>query len=619
MNKMKPTRYIRSLDGLRGLAVLAVIAYHLNFPWASGGLLGVTIFFVLSGYLITNLLVIEYENNNRINLKNFWIRRARRLLPAMFTVLVTVTAWSTLFARPFLERLRDDFIPALLYYSNWWYIFQDLSYFEAMSTPSLLTHFWSLAIEEQFYIIWPLLIAGAFLCHMSKKQMVKLTLLMALLSSLLMALFYSSTTDPSRVYYGTDTRAFSLLIGAALAFIWPSQKLSKTIPASLRRSMDIIGAVCLTAILVMMVVVNQYDGFLYRGGMLLASLLTAVLLAVLIHPASKLGVFMTFKPLTWVGERSYGIYLWHFPVILLTSPQISTSETSLVTIAVQIALTLILSAISYKYIENPIRKGAVGSFYAKIQSRGWSIKQTTYRQWFTVGCIALLVTVSCIGLSFKSIGALQPEISSAGSATISEQSSDMPDADIKENSNKETTPAEKDEQPADEKVADDKVKQPQKAPTDYNITIIGDSVMVNVEPFIKTHFPNTTVNASIGRQLHEGTDLIKSMNQNNKLGDIVIIALGSNGSFTSDQLSDALEAVGSNRQIFLINTRVPRNWENIVNKRLEEAADHNPSVHLIDWYSTSSGRNEYFANDGIHLTQTGARAYAAMIAAEVQK
>lgn len=614
MNKMKPTRYIRSLDGLRGLAVLAVIAYHLNFPWASGGLLGVTIFFVLSGYLITNLLVIEFENNNRINLKNFWIRRARRLLPAMLTVLVTVTAWSTLFARPFLERLRDDAIPALLYYSNWWYIFQDLSYFEAMSTPSLLTHFWSLAIEEQFYIIWPLLIAGAFLCHMSKKQMVSLTLLMALLSSLLMALFYSPTTDPSRVYYGTDTRAFSLLIGAALAFIWPSQKLSKTIPTSLRRSMDAIGAVCLAAILIMMIVVNQYDSFLYRGGMLLASLLTAALLAVLIHPASKLGVFMTFKPLTWVGERSYGIYLWNFPVILLTTPQISTSETSLVTVAFQIALTLILAAISYKFIENPIRKGTVGSFYAKVRSRDWSIKQTTYRQWFTVGCIFLLITVSCIGLGFKSIGVSQLEISGTESATTSEQPSDIPDTETKDDSNNETIPSEK-----DEKTADDNAKHTEKAPTDYNITIIGDSVMVNVEPFIKNHFPNTTVNAAVGRQLHEGTDLIKSMNQNNTLGDIVIIALGSNGSFTSDQLSDALEAVGSDRQIYLINTRVPRNWENIVNERLEEAADHNPSVHLIDWYSASSGHNEYFANDGIHLTQTGARAYAAMIAAEVQK
>lgn len=620
MNKIKPTRYIRSLDGLRGIAVLAVIAYHLNFPWASGGLLGVTIFFVLSGYLITNLLVIEYERNNRIDLKNFWIRRARRLLPAMFTVLFAVTAWATLFAQPFLERLREDFIPALFYYSNWWYIFQDLSYFEAMSTPSLLTHFWSLAIEEQFYIIWPLLIAGAFLSNLNKKQMIKLTLLLALLSALLMALFYSPTADPSRVYYGTDTRAFSLLIGAALAFIWPSHKLSKTIPASLRRSLDAIGAFSLTAILIMIVIVNQYDSFLYRGGMLLASLLTALLLAVLIHPASKISSLMTFKPLTWIGERSYGIYLWHYPVILLTSPQISTTETRILTIAVQLALTLVLAALSYKYIEDPIRKGAIGSFYAKLRNREWTIKHTTNWQWFSVGCVILFMTVSFVGLGSQSIGVSQTEISSA----VEHDPSSTKEVTVEEEEaeNDETSPSGNDgkvEEAADSEAASEEATEPEKAATDYNISIIGDSVMVNVEPFIKTYFPNATVDASIGRQMHESTALIKSMSQNNTLGDIVIIALGSNGSFTPRQLSDTIEAIGSERQTFLINSRVPRNWESIVNGRLAEAAKNQSTVHLIDWYTNSNGHNEYFANDGIHLTQTGAKAYAAMIAAEVQK
>lgn len=620
MNNMKPIRYIRSLDGLRGLAVLAVIAYHLNFNWALGGFLGVTIFFVLSGYLITNLLLIEYERNNTINLMNFWIRRARRLLPGMITVLLAVTAWATLFAQPFLSRLRDDFIPALFYYSNWWYIFQDLSYFEAMSTPSVLTHFWSLAIEEQFYIIWPLLIVGAFLCKLNKKQIVNLTLLFAVLSALIMALFYSPTVDPSRVYYGTDTRAFSLLIGAALAFIWPSQKLSQTMPTYLRRIMDVIGAICLMAILIMVVLVNQYDSFLYLGGMLLVSILTALLLAVLIHPASKLSVIMTFKPLTWFGERSYSIYLWHYPIILFTSSQNRTGDTSIVIILLQMALTLVFAALSYKYIENPIRKGAISNFYKKVRSSEWSMKQITHWQWFTVACTILLISISLVGLANKSVGVSQLQGSEA--AQTSEQNETSTEK-VTENQKQEHAIIEEESSSNDtEKVEEtnkENVADSQKEATDYHISIIGDSVMVNVEPYIKDLFPNTDVDASIGRQMYESPQLIKSIKQNNNLGDFVIIALGTNGAFTSAQLSDVIASIGSEHQILLINTRVPKNWESIVNKRLEEAVNNDSSIRLIDWYSFSSGHDEYFDNDGVHLTQTGAKAYADMIAAEIRK
>ncbi len=622
MNNMKPTRYIRSLDGLRGIAVLAVIAYHLNFTWAPGGLLGVTIFFVLSGYLITNLLLIEYEKNNKINLKNFWIRRARRLLPGMITVLFFITAWATLFAQPFLDRLRGDFFPALLYYSNWWYIFQDLSYFETMSTPSLLTHFWSLAIEEQFYIIWPLLLVAAFHFRMNKKQVVNLTLLLSLLSALLMAFFYSPTADPSRVYYGTDTRAFSLLIGATLAFIWPSHKMSKTIPTFLRHTIDVIGTVCLIAILIMIGYINHYDSFLYRGGMFLISILTALLLTVLIHPASKLSKAMTFKPLTWVGERSYSIYLWHYPIILLTSPQISTNDASTIRILFQMGLTIVFSALSFKYIENPIRKGAIGHFYKKVRSSEWTMKQITQWQWFTVGCILLLISISFVGLANQSIGVSQSEPTSSEIMQNSEPEK-IPTGKVivdqkqEEASNEEKTPSnsigEIEEQNNEVEA------EPPKADTDYHISIIGDSVMLNVEPYIKSIFPNAYVDASIGRQMYESTAVIQSMSQNDKLGDIVVIALGSNGAFTSAQLLDVIASIGSERQIILINTRVPKNWESIVNEKLKDAAEKDPSIRLIDWYSVSSGHNEYFENDGVHLTQTGAKVYANIIADEIRK
>ncbi|MFS0780386.1 acyltransferase family protein [Bacillus sp. 1P06AnD] len=619
MNK-KPkehSRYIPGLDGLRAVAVLAVIAYHLKFSWASGGLLGVTIFFVLSGYLITNLLLIEWDRTHRIDLKTFWIRRARRLLPAMFTMLFAVTAWATLFDNAFMDRLREDFLPAVFYFSNWWYIFQDLSYFESMGTPSLLTHFWSLAVEEQFYIIWPLLIFAALFFKMKKQKILLTTVVVAFLSALAMALMYDPAVDPSRIYYGTDTRAFSLLIGATLAMIWPSHKLSRSLPKKVRFSMDIVGTASFAAILFMIFATNEYNSFLYRGGMLILSIFTAVLIAVLVHPSSRLATIFSFKPLRWIGTRSYGIYLWHYPIILLSTPQVDTGASHPFRMVFQVALTLIIAELSYRYIENPIRRGAIRKFIQKIRGGKIKLNSVATSRWIALGCGIIAICISSIGLAAapdnnqqsanKKTEAIveQHQTQTANEHIDKKTNNDKPKQDANANhTNAQQKPPEQNKPQSAE---------PKKEETPKMVSVIGDSVMIDAAPFLKEHFPNVVIDAKVGRQMHQAPSIVDQLKQQGKLGDTIVIGLGANGAFNSSQLGDLLESIGKDKKVVLINTRVPRPWESIVNKALSAAAESYSNISLVDWYSSSTGHNEYFANDGVHLTKTGAQAFASLI------
>lgn len=634
MSNRKPIRYIHGLDGLRAIAVLAVIAYHLGFGWASGGFLGVTVFFVLSGYLITNLLLIEWERTNKINLKVFWIKRARRLLPGMFTMLFVITAWVTLFNQPYLEKLREDFLASIFYVNNWWYIFQDLSYFEAMSeAPSLLTHFWSLAVEEQFYIIWPLLIVCGLVFRISKKRMIVFTVALTFLSALLMTMLYNPAVDPSRIYYGTDTRAFSLLIGATLAFIWPSHKLNPTIPKGIRITMDGIGGILLISLLLLMIFSNQYDSFIYQGGMVFVSILTAALMAVLVHPSSRLNLFLSFKPFVWLGVRSYSIYLWHFPVILLTKPMIDTGGINLWRIAFQLALTLILASLSYKYIEDPIRRGAIDRFLKNVRSKTWSFRHIGFQKWIAIVATMLILCISATGLISETKTndysqenlKYEMQVSSIENAefqnpeankTSEEQPNESTEMEEMPSDEQSTESIEMEEMPSDD--SDKPIETPAHTESnDHHVTVIGDSIMIDVAPLLKEKFPNILVDAQVGRQFSAAYDLIQTFKQAGTLGDHVVVALGSNGAFNKEQLSSLIENIGTDRQITFINTRVPRQWESVVNKNINRIKEDYPSINVIDWHETSANHNEYFAADGIHLTKTGAKVYANLIAEQI--
>ena len=372
-------RYMPGLDGLRAIAVLAVIVFHLGFDWAPGGLLGVGIFFTLSGYLITDLLLAQLSARGRIKLGQFWLGRARRLLPALFVMLAIVVAWVTIFGPAQPDQFRKAVVSAVFYVNNWEQIFANVSYFARFAPEGPLNHLWSLSVEEQFYILWPfLLLLGAKLVHERplpsgvRPRLAVLTIGLALISTIEMAILYHPTFDPSRIYYGTDTRAGGLLFGAALAMVWPSRRLSRRITPQARKTLDGIGVLGLLIIAIMIWQVGEFDSFLYRGGFVVLSLATVMVLMPLAHPACRLGVILGMKPLRWVGVRSYAIYLWQTPVIVLTATNAQNpQDEGLLRKVLQVAAIFVISAISWRFIEEPIRHGAIGRFFARRRAVGW--------------------------------------------------------------------------------------------------------------------------------------------------------------------------------------------------------------------------------------------------------
>jgi peptidoglycan/LPS O-acetylase OafA/YrhL len=402
-------RYMPGLDGLRAIAVLAVIAFHLGFGWAPGGLLGVGIFFTLSGYLITDILLAQLSARGHIKLGRFWLARARRLLPALFLMLAVVVAWVTVFGPAQPQQFRDAVVANAVYVGNWQLIFGDVSYFARFAPPGPLNHLWSLAIEEQFYIFWPfILLIGVKLVREKplpsgvRPRLAIATLVLALVSAILMAVLYRPSLDPSRVYYGTDTRASELLFGAALAMVWPSRRLTRGISLGARNLLDGLGAVGLLAIAVMIWQTSQYSSFLYRGGFVLLSIATVLVVAALAHPACRLGPILGWRPLRWIGVRSYGIYLWHFPIIVLTTPGGVADGREYLREALQLAAIVVVSALSWRYVEEPIRQGALGRLWARGREVGWRWDAFSPRARAAMagaGLVLVLATAGMAGLN----------------------------------------------------------------------------------------------------------------------------------------------------------------------------------------------------------------------------
>jgi peptidoglycan/LPS O-acetylase OafA/YrhL len=410
-------RYMPGLDGLRAVAVLAVIAYHEQFAWAPGGLLGVGVFFTLSGYLITDLLLGQWSASGRLQLRDFWLRRARRLLPALFVMLAVVTAWVTVMDRAQLPSLRKAVAAAATYSSNWYLIAAHSSYFARFAPPAPLDHLWSLAVEEQFYLIWPwLLLAGLCLLRARGRAgavawLALPTLLLAAASAVEMFLLYQPGFDPTRIYEGSDTRAFGLLIGAALAMVWPSRRAA--VPDRVRRVLlDGAGIAGLAVIAVLFWRVGQYSSFTYRGGLVVLSFATAAVVAATACPGSVVGLALGWRPLRWIGVRSYGIYLWHFPVIVLTSPPNSTED--LPRAALQIAASVVLAALSWRFVEEPVRHGALARLRARVRSSQWYTQSAGVGGLAAVTAASGVVVVACVGLS----GAVRaPAAAAAGDGT----------------------------------------------------------------------------------------------------------------------------------------------------------------------------------------------------------
>jgi peptidoglycan/LPS O-acetylase OafA/YrhL len=400
-------RYLPGLDGLRAIAVLAVIAYHLQLGWASGGLLGVGVFFTLSGYLITDLLLGEWRSWGGLSLTDFWSRRARRLLPALFVMLAAVTVWVQLSRPAQMPTLRGNLGAALLYISNWWLIFHHVSYFAQFGPPSPLGHLWSLAVEEQFYLVWPLLLLLGLRRSRGlrrRRPMIVTVLVLSAASAAAMALLYHPGQDPTRVYDGTDTRAFELLLGAALALAWPSSRARYRSRGTVWL-LDLAGLAGLAGIGVLIWHTSQSSSSLYRGGMVLLTVATGLVIAAVVLPESRVGRVLGWTPLRWIGVRSYGIYLWHYPVIVLTTPSTQHGFNPWRAF-LQVVATLAAAALSWRFVEEPIRHGLLGRLGKRLQPLS---RDTGGRLVPSGSAAALLVlTVTIAGLAAGAI------ISSAG-------------------------------------------------------------------------------------------------------------------------------------------------------------------------------------------------------------
>lgn len=576
-------RYMPGLDGLRAIAVLGIIIYHLNKQWLTGGFLGVDTFFVISGYLITSLLLKEYDDTGIIKLKSFWIRRLKRLLPAVIVLLMVVGTATLLLKSDNIIRVKHDIIAAIFYVSNWWYIAKDVNYFEQFSFMPL-KHLWSLAIEEQFYIFFPVILVTLLLTIKKRYKIGFIFLGVSIISLGLMMFIYSINGDHSRVYFGTDTRLQTLLLGVILAFLWPPFKLKNDPPKVVKYVIDSIGSLSFIVLILLFFIINDETNWIYDGGFYLISILTLFIIASVVHPSTWIAKIFSNPVLVFIGKRSYSLYLWHFAVISFVHSYYVDGQIPVYVYFIDISLTIIFAELSYRFIETPFRKEG--------------IKALNWRPSYIPQFIRMAIVVTLL-IPFMLI--LVGAFNKYGKDIIGEKANSF-DTTIEDNYLMRIAPI-------DNIHIDGLVSEKKKESSDvYNNIkplLIGDSVMVDIGESFKSSVPKSRIDGKVGRQLYQTLPLVKAnYSQYKKSSDQVVLELGTNGDFTVKQLDDLLNQFGK-AKIYLVNTRVPRIYEANVNRLLADAAKRKSNVTLIDWNKRSQGHSEYFAPDGVHLEYKG--------------
>jgi len=607
----KKRRYITGLDGIRAIAVIMVLAYHLKLALFKSGFLGVTVFFVLSGYLITGILISEVEEEGTIDLKNFWLRRIRRLVPAVMSMAVVIIFVSAVVNRIIFTKGCKDFLASVLGFNNWWQIFNKVSYFEAAGVTSPFTHCWSLAIETQFYLIYPLILLGIYKLAKSRGEgrakrgllFAGVTLLLALISVILMIVLFDPQQDASRVYYGTDTRAFSLLFGALLAILWEYRMVPRRLSASVNM---VLGSVSFAVLLVMTIAINGSSNFWYRGGQFFGTILTVLMVYAVSGRKTWLSRFLSNPVLKWIGDRSYSIYLWHYPIILLISKGIKASWW--ITL-IEIVLSVVLAELSYRFIETPIRHGIIGEYLNILRSRPKSRQEKkrqiqVARRSLKVMAGTFVLTVSLILCMVfvpkkNALDTLQKR------ETKAKETGKMTEEQL---AKQKANGSESDDTICTADLTDDEILE------GLNLLLIGDSIAVDVTDDFYEMFPNSVSDTKIGRITSLGKQVLDSYIDEKKWeGEGVIFASLSNSPINGE-LEDIREKIGKDMPLFLTTVRIPHDtFEEESNSKIKKFVEENDHTYLIDWYAASEGHDEYFDADDTHLLPAGAKAYAKCI------
>jgi peptidoglycan/LPS O-acetylase OafA/YrhL len=581
MAAKRSIQYIPAIDGLRALAVIAVMFYHLGFSWIPGGFLGVDLFFVISGYVITRMLLDSIAQSGGLDLRGFYLARLRRLLPALLFMLTTTVIAVGIWAPDTIKRLLVDTPFALTGTINWWLVANEQDYFESIGRPPLLQHTWSLAVEAQFYLVWPLILY--FILKKFGKKHIPVAALSIAAASGIALLLVSVSIDAanaskvSHVYFGTDTHSIGLFLGAALAVSWIPQNFRVEISRKGQNFIDGIGVIGFIGILATFLFIDASNPAMYKIAFPLAGIFGAAIIASIVHPASRFAPVLQNKVLLWIGERSYAIYLWHWVIFQVTRPTVDLAGQAWALYSLRILIVFALADISLRYVELPIRRGVIQYW---IKGRKYRTKKERNRQTSLLSAATVIVVVIAAIVSVRAI-AIASDARTALEKSLTVDTSNV-------------TPTEKD-----------------------GLWVTGDSVILGIRSVLEESHPISLVNARIGRQAPELLEVL-IQDQPQALDSPIIFNLGNNNALSREQVEQIFEAVKGQPQIIVVNTAVPRPWRDGNNQIIREVAANYPQADVIDWNELSNGRPEYFAPDGVHLVPAGVNAYVGAILEKLQ-
>jgi peptidoglycan/LPS O-acetylase OafA/YrhL len=570
-------RHIASIDGLRAIAVTAVVLYHLGISWIPGGFLGVDLFFVISGYVITRLILDSINQSSALDLREFYAARLRRIYPAFIFMVVCIIIFIGVWAPEAIKRFLSDLPYALTGSINWLLVARHQDYFETIGRPPLLQHTWSLAVELQFYLIWPIILLTV-LKYFGKKNIARIALLIAITSGVTLFLVslqldQSNAQQVSHIYFGTDTHSLGLFLGSALAVSWIPQNLSADIEKRAQDVIDAIGVVGLLGLIAAFLFIDETNASLYRLAFPLAGIFGCLVIISLVHPASRFAPVISSAPFRWIGQRSYGIYIWHWVIFQVTRPSVDLTGQSWALYLARVLLVLALADISLRWVEIPFRQGMVQNWFRGMKYRSAKVK---LRQQLSIVFSVIAVLAVTSSISVQAIN--------------------------------------KADQIAQEQIAqpEDQAASQEDLGSTTGLWVTGDSVILGIRSKLESKEHISLINARVGRQAPELLAVMR-VDQSSVPSSPIVFNLGNNNALNEQTVIDIFEVVKNQPQVIVVNTSVPRAWKDANNAIISKVASGYPNVRLVDWDRVSKDRPELFAPDGVHLSPTGSDVYVDLV------